>query len=60
MKARSKFKNGENRYEVYFAYEDYYGGTKFRSYDEMQEKGDFTRHIDVPYDCYPTTEELLS
>lgn len=40
MKARSKFKNGENRYEVYFAYEDYYGGTKFRSYDEMQEKGE--------------------
>ena len=24
------------------------------------ENGDFTRHIDVPYDCYPTTEELLS
>ena len=40
MKHRSKFRNGENRYEVYFAYEDYYGGTKFRSYDEMQEKGD--------------------
>ncbi len=40
MKHRSKFKNGENRYEVYFAYEDYYGGTKFRSYDEMQEKGE--------------------
>ena len=42
MKSRSKFKNGENRYEVYFAYEDYPGGTKFRSYDEMHEKGDFS------------------
>ena len=42
MKHRSKFRNGENTYEVYFAYEDYYGGTKFRSYDEMQEKGDFS------------------
>lgn len=36
MKHRSIFRNGENRYEVYFTYEDYYGGTKFRSYDEMQ------------------------
>ena len=24
------------------------------------EEGGFTRNIDVPYDCYPTTEELLS
>ena len=40
MKHRSKFRNGENRYEVYFAYEDYYGGTKFRSYDEMQKEGE--------------------
>lgn len=24
------------------------------------EDGDFTRNIDVPYDCYPTTEELLA
>lgn len=36
MKHRSKFRNEENTYEVYFTYEDYYGGTKFRSYDEMQ------------------------
>lgn len=24
------------------------------------ENGDFSRNIDVPYECYPTTEELLS
>lgn len=24
------------------------------------EDGGFTRNVDVPYDCYPTTEELLS
>ena len=38
MKCKTQFHNQENRYEIYFAYEDYFGGTKFRSYDEMQEQ----------------------
>ena len=40
MKCKTQFRNQENRYEIYFAYEDYFGGTKFRSYDEMQEQGE--------------------
>lgn len=40
MKHRRKFQNEENRYEVYFAYEDYYGGSKFGTYDELQREGD--------------------
>lgn len=40
MKCKTQFHNQENRYEVYFAYEDYFGGTKFGSYDEMQKYGD--------------------
>lgn len=46
MKHRSKFRNGENTYEVYFSYEDYYCGTKFRSYDEMQEKSEELPNIE--------------
>ena len=46
MKHRSKFRNGGNTYEVYFTYEDYYGGTKFRSYDEMQEKSEELPNIE--------------
>lgn len=40
MKCKTQFRNQENRYEIYFAYEDYFSGTKFRSYDEMQEQGE--------------------
>lgn len=40
MKARTKYRNGENTYEVYFCYEDYYGGELFRNYDDMMKEGD--------------------
>ena len=40
MKARTKYRNGENAYEVYFCYEDYYGGNLFRNYDDMMREGD--------------------
>lgn len=40
MKARTHFLNGDNHYEVYFAYEDYYGGEKFGTYDEMLKNGE--------------------
>lgn len=35
MKARTFFQNGDNIYEIYFTYESYYGGTLYRSYQEM-------------------------
>ena len=40
MKFRSQFTNGTNNYEVYFAYEDYYGGEKFGTYDDMVREGE--------------------
>jgi hypothetical protein len=40
MKHRTKFGNNGCPYEVYFAYEDYFGGDKFGSYDDMQENGE--------------------
>ena len=40
MKIKRQFRNEENRFEVYFCYEDYYGGTKFGSYEEMMSEGE--------------------
>lgn len=40
MKATTHYLNGDNHYKVYFMYEDYYGGERFRSFDEMQAEGD--------------------
>ena len=38
MKARTRFSNGENRCEIFFAYEDY-GGSRYKSYEEAKRKG---------------------
>lgn len=40
MKARYQFRNGENRYEVYFCYQPYYGGDKYARYDDMAKSGE--------------------
>lgn len=40
MKIKRQFKKGENRFEVYFCYEDYYGGDKFGRYEQMIEEGE--------------------
>lgn len=40
MKAKTFFKNGNNIYEVYFTYESYYGGTQYRTYQEMINDGE--------------------
>lgn len=40
MKATTHYLNANNHYKVYFAYEPYYGGPRYTSYDEMQSDED--------------------
>lgn len=48
MKARTYFQNGSNRFEVFFVYEDCYGGDWFTSYDTMQKNGNLP-NIETKY-----------
>lgn len=40
MKAKTHYLKEDNHYEVYFTYEDYYGGETFRSFSKMQKDGE--------------------